>query len=387
MHFGQFNLMGYRTPGTKAHELYDNAIEKVKAAEANGFEIAWFAEHHFSNYCVCPSPLMMLARLAGETKRIKLGSAVVVTPLYQPLRLISEIGMVDALTHGRLVLGVGSGYQPYEFERFGEDLKDSVPKLFEMMEMLELAFTRDTFSYEGKHYRLPETHIASRPINGLPEVWVAGDNPLLHQLAARKGWTVMLTPRHASVPQLIEARNRLTGIYAGQGLDATRVAIAPLRARVHHRQQGRGGQLHGERAPPDPSLAEPALSRGAIDGTMLVEKTYNGEPPLEEFAQHVLIGDAAMVAERMAGLIAAARPKHMLLHFQAGASPHGPRSICPRIYASPDLSAARTDAGYARARCRCSCPHHRTGPRTTPWRLYRESLAEKPSSAQMPCRS
>ena len=139
MHFGQFNLMGYRTPGTKAHELYDNAVEQVKAAEANGFEIAWFAEHHFSNYCVCPSPLMMLARLAGETKRIKLGSAVVVMPLYEPVRLISEIGMVDALTHGRLVLGIGSGYQPYEFERFGEDLKDSVPKLFEMMEMLDTA--------------------------------------------------------------------------------------------------------------------------------------------------------------------------------------------------------------------------------------------------------
>ncbi len=176
MHFGQFNLMGYRTPGAKAYELYDNAVEQVKAAEANGFEIAWFAEHHFSNYCVCPSPLMMLARLAGETRRIRLGSAVVVTPLYQPVRLISEIGMVDALTHGRLVLGVGSGYQPYEFERFGEDLADSVPKLAEFMEMLELAFTRDTFSYSGKHYRLPETHIASRPVKGLPEIWVAGDN-------------------------------------------------------------------------------------------------------------------------------------------------------------------------------------------------------------------
>ncbi len=163
MHFGQFNLMGYRTPGTKAHEIYDNAVEQVKAAEANGFEIAWFAEHHFSNYCVCPSPLMMLARLAGETSRIKLGSAVVVAPLYQPVRLISEIGMVDALTHGRLVLGVGSGYQPYEFERFGEELADSVPKLFEFMDMLELAFTRDVFSYQGRHYTLPETHIAPRP--------------------------------------------------------------------------------------------------------------------------------------------------------------------------------------------------------------------------------
>src|SRR6267143_3686451 len=95
-----------------------------------------------------------------ETSRIKLGSAVVVVPLYQPVRLLSEIGMVDALTHGRLVLGVGSGYQPYEFERFGEALKDSVSKLTEFTEMLELAFTRDTFSYDGKHFKLPETHIA-----------------------------------------------------------------------------------------------------------------------------------------------------------------------------------------------------------------------------------
>jgi alkanesulfonate monooxygenase SsuD/methylene tetrahydromethanopterin reductase-like flavin-dependent oxidoreductase (luciferase family) len=320
MHFGQFNLMGYRTPGAKTHEIYDNAIEKVKAAEEAGFEIAWFAEHHFSNYCVCPSPLMMLARLAGETSRIKLGSAVVVTPLYQPVRLISEIGMVDALTHGRLVLGVGSGYQPYEFERFGEELKDSVPKLFEMMEMLELAFTRDVFSYEGKHYRLPETHIAPRPVNGLPEIWVAGDNPLLHQLAARKGWTVMLTPRHASVPQLIEARNRLAAVYAGQGLDATRVAIAPLR-HVCITDSKAEADSFMENVRHQIRLSQSLRHREElIDGTMLVEKTYKGEPSMEEAAKHVLIGDAGMVAERMAALIAAAGPKHMLLHFQAGAS-------------------------------------------------------------------
>jgi alkanesulfonate monooxygenase SsuD/methylene tetrahydromethanopterin reductase-like flavin-dependent oxidoreductase (luciferase family) len=321
MHFGQFNLMGYRTPGAKAHEIYDNAVEQVKAAEANGFEISWFAEHHFSNYCVCPSPLMMLARLAGETKRIKLGSAVVVTPLYQPVRLISEIGMVDALTHGRLVLGVGSGYQPYEFERFGEKLDDAVPKLFEFMEMLELAFTRDVFSYDGKHYRVPETHIAPRPVNGLPEIWVAGDNPALHKLAARKGWTVMLTPRHASVPQLLEARNRLAAVYAAEGLDATRVTIAPLR-HVCITDDKAEAENFMENARHQIRLSQSLRFREELmDGTMLVEKPYKSEPPMEEFARHMLVGSAELVAERLAALIAAARPKHMLLHFQAGASP------------------------------------------------------------------
>jgi alkanesulfonate monooxygenase SsuD/methylene tetrahydromethanopterin reductase-like flavin-dependent oxidoreductase (luciferase family) len=321
MDFGQFNLMGYRTPGTKAHQIYDNAIEQVKAAEQAGFAIAWFAEHHFSNYCVCPSPLMMLARLAGDTKRIKLGSAVVVTPLYQPVRLISEIGMVDALTHGRLVLGVGSGYQPYEFERFGEELAHSVPKLFEFMEMLELAFSRDTFSYEGKHYRLAETHIAARPVKGPPDIWVAGDNPALHQLAARKGWTVMLTPRHASVPQLLQARERLADVYASQGVDKARVAIAPLR-HVCITDSKSEAENFIENARHQIRLSQSLRFREElIDGTMLVEKPYKGEPPVEEFVKHVLIGDAETVAERITALIGAARPKHMLLHFQAGASP------------------------------------------------------------------
>ena len=95
MDFGIFNLMGYRAPGVATHSLYDGAIAQVKAAEAAGFDIAWFAEHHFSNYCACPSPLMMVARLAG-TSRIKLAPGVVVVPLYNPVRLVSEIGMVDA---------------------------------------------------------------------------------------------------------------------------------------------------------------------------------------------------------------------------------------------------------------------------------------------------
>ncbi len=321
MHFGQFNLMGYRTPGTKAHSLYDDAVEQVKAAETNGFEISWFAEHHFSNYCVCPSPLMMLARLAGETSRIKLGSAVVVTPLYHPVRLMSEIGMVDSLTHGRLVLGVGSGYQPYEFERFGEELTDSVPKLAEFMEMLELAFTRDTFSYSGKHYKLPETHIASRPIKGLPEIWVAGDNPVLHQLAARKGWTVMLTPRHATVPQLLEVRKKLAGIYSSVGLDGSRAAIAPLR-HVCITDSKKEAADFVDNARHQIRLSQSLRYREELlDGIMLVEKPYKDEPPIEELARHLPVGDAETVAERLTALIGAARPAHMLLHFQAGASP------------------------------------------------------------------
>lgn len=320
MHFGQFNLLGYRTRGIEAQRLYDDAVEQVKAAEAAGFEIAWFAEHHFSNYCAIPSPLMMVARLAGETKRIKLATGVVVAPLYNPVRLVSEIGMADAMTHGRLVLGVGSGYQPYEFERFGEDLADSVDKTLEFLEMLELAFTRDTFSFRGRHYSLPETHIASRPMRGLPDIWVAGDNARLQGHAAKKGYPVMVTPRHATVAQLIEVRKRLETIATEAGADARRVAIAPLRhVCVTESRAEAAGFVDNVRH--QIRLSQSLRHREEIlEGTMLIEKPYAGEPPIEDLAMSLPVGDAETVAERLSAIIRAAQPCHMLLQFQAGAS-------------------------------------------------------------------
>ncbi len=131
----------------------------------------------------------------------------------------------------------------------------------------------------------------------------------------------MLTPRHASVPQLLGARERLAGIYRAEGLDPTDVAIAPLRHVCITDSKAEAASFM-DNARHQIRLSQSLRFREElIDGTMLVEKPYKGEPPMEEFAKHVLIGDAEMVAERMAALIGAAGPKHMLLHFQAGASP------------------------------------------------------------------
>lgn len=320
MDFGQFNLMGYRDPGTATHAIYDATVEQVKAAEQAGFAISWFAEHHFSNYCVCPSPLMMIARLAGETKRIRLGSGVVIVPLYEPARLLAEIGMVDAMTHGRLVLGVGSGYQPYEFERFGADLKDSAPKLIEFMDMLEQAQTRETFSFAGQHYRMPETHIAPRTLNGVPDVFVAGDNPDLHRLAARRGYTVMVTPRHFTAEMLARARERIGAIYREAGTDPATMRFAALR---HMCVTDDRAEAHGflDHVRYQIRLSQSLRHREqAMQGAMLVEKPWTGEMSIEEMEQHMLVGSAETIAERMAEEIRRAQPCHYLLHFQAGGS-------------------------------------------------------------------
>jgi alkanesulfonate monooxygenase SsuD/methylene tetrahydromethanopterin reductase-like flavin-dependent oxidoreductase (luciferase family) len=329
MHFGQFNLMGYRLRGTATGQVLDQAVEQVKLAEAAGFEIAWFAEHHFSNYCVCPSPLMMVARLAGETSRIRLGTAVVVVPLYHPARLLSEIGMADSLCGGRLVLGVGSGYQPYEFERFGVDLGVSKEMLEEFMDLAALAFSRETFSYAGKHYRLPETHISARPVRGLPEVWVPGDSPVLHRLCARRGYVPLITGRLLGPAYLAEMRTTVEASFRAEGKDPATMPLAIQRFMcvTDSRQQTLAYVDHARH---QARLASNLRRREqVVDGSMLVEQPIPNEPPIDRIADNLLVGDVETIAERLTEEIRLARPSHMMFHFQVGGSdfPQALRSI------------------------------------------------------------
>lgn len=318
MDVGLFNLMGYRTPGASTAAIYDRTVVQVKAAEDAGFAIAWFAEHHFSNYCVCPSPLMMVARLAGETRRIRLASGVVIVPLYHPARLIAEVGMVDALTHGRLVLGIGSGYQPYEFERFGADLAESTPRLLEAMAMMEAGFAAETFAHDGAHYRMPVAHIAPRPVRGMPEIWVAGDNPDLHRYAAERDCVVMVTPRHFTPSMLAAARARFEGIRRAAGKPGETLRFGAMRPFCVTDDPQEAARFL-ENARWQIRLSQSLRRREqAMDGGMLIEKTWDGEPSIEEMGAHMMVGDAATVAARLAAEIRAANPCHYLFQMQVG---------------------------------------------------------------------
>ena len=124
MDFGVFNLLQHRNRAKAPHEILREAMEHTVLAEQLGFSRAWFAEHHFSNYSLCPSPLLLCSQAAALTKTIRVGTAVLILPLHTPARLIAEIALVDAMSNGRLDVGVGSGYQHYEFERLQADLRD-----------------------------------------------------------------------------------------------------------------------------------------------------------------------------------------------------------------------------------------------------------------------
>ena len=164
MDFGIFNLLQHRDRAKPPHELLAEAMEHVRLAEEMGLSRAWFAEHHFSNYSLCPSPLILCTQAAAMTKRIRVGCAVLILPLHAPARVIAEIALVDSLSGGRLDVGVGSGYQHYEFERLGADLGQNKIMFNEMLDMIELGLREPHFSYHGQYYNQPQTAINTRPV-------------------------------------------------------------------------------------------------------------------------------------------------------------------------------------------------------------------------------
>src|SRR5437870_5580908 len=225
MEFGIFNLMGAREADKSAAQVFAEVAEHTRLADQLGYRTAWFAEHHFSNYCLCASPLMMIAHCAAITEKIRLGTAVVVLPLYNPARLAAEIATADALSNGRLDLGIGAGYQPYEFERFGVDIKDNLEMTEEFCDILDLAFSRDFFGYKGKHYQMPETHIPSRPVHTPLPIYVAGHTQAMFRAAARHGYRVLTSGRVGGTKLLAEQYADIVAAFAAEKAHVSRAHI------------------------------------------------------------------------------------------------------------------------------------------------------------------
>jgi alkanesulfonate monooxygenase SsuD/methylene tetrahydromethanopterin reductase-like flavin-dependent oxidoreductase (luciferase family) len=322
MEFGIFNLMGSRDPAKPTAEVFAEIAEQTRLADELGYTIAWFAEHHFSNYCLCASPLMLVAHCAPITKKIRLGTAVVVLPLYNPARLAAEIATADALSNGRLLLGIGAGYQPYEFERFGVDIKANLEMTEEFCDILDRAFSQDFFSYNGKHYQIPRTHIPARPVQKPLPIYVAGHTEAMFRAAARHGYRVLSSGRVGGAALLAEQYQVIKEAFAAEGVPLANAHVTVNRF-CHITDSKEEGLRFAENARYQSRLASSLRRRQEVmEGTVLVDKPFPDEPPLEQIHQDLLIGDVETVAEKLAGEVRATHPVHICFSFKVGSTPH-----------------------------------------------------------------
>jgi alkanesulfonate monooxygenase SsuD/methylene tetrahydromethanopterin reductase-like flavin-dependent oxidoreductase (luciferase family) len=320
MEFGVFILAQQRGYHQTSQQVIGNAVEQTVAAEAAGFDTAWYAEHHFNNYSLCPSPLMMVAHCAGLTKRIRLGSAVCVLPLYHPARLLGEIGFVDTVSGGRLDLGIGSGYQQFEFDRFGVDLKDSHALFAEFYDVLHAGMQERIFSYSGKHLKIPPTSIAVRTVQTpMPPVWVTSGHPETLGRAIRDNHNLFVTALLNGVDAIKTLRERLEGIAAkeGRSIDDTRVGF--LRCGYASDNESEiTSYLDNARF--QRRLSESLKFRRAQsdDGYLMKEEAGPNDMSLETMRENLPVGSVNQVIDRMLEEITILKPTHIALQTQLG---------------------------------------------------------------------
>ncbi len=154
---------------------YREMLDLVRLAEALGFDSAWVSEHHGSSDGYLPSLLTMLAAFAAATERIRLGTGIVLTPLHDPLRLAEDAAVVDQLSGGRLLLGLGLGWREEEFRMLGVPLSERLRRTVETIEVLRRAWTGKRFSFEGRSFRYDRVRVTPPPARPAgPPIYLGG---------------------------------------------------------------------------------------------------------------------------------------------------------------------------------------------------------------------
>jgi alkanesulfonate monooxygenase SsuD/methylene tetrahydromethanopterin reductase-like flavin-dependent oxidoreductase (luciferase family) len=309
---GLFSLMGLYDRNTSPAAVVRTTVDMVGMAEDLHFDVAWFAEHLFTNHSICPSALMMVARCAGTTKRIRLGPAVLAMPFHNPLRLVQEVAFTDLLASGRLVLGLGCGYQPYEFDRFGVHPRDKYDLMFEAWDILNQGLTNGHIEYQGRFFKIPPTNLSMSPFGlKMPPVFVVSVHPPVVARIFREGATPFMSYGHRGLSQALKTRGAIESAWVAAGGDAATMPLAVHRYVyvTDDRNEARNAaECVRNLARAYETLICPSLD---MEGPFVRLMPFHDEPPLDDFLDSAVIGSAAYCAERLTEDIEVLRPTHM----------------------------------------------------------------------------
>ena len=281
-------------------ELYAQILDEIELADELGFSAFFLAEHHFHEYGLVPSPPTLLGAAAERTQRIGLGVAVSVLPFHQPLLAAEEYAMLDQMTGGRLVLGVGSGYLKHEFEGFYLAPWEKRARFDEALKIMVQAWEGKPFSYHGLYHHVENTRIAVTPLQKPhPPMWIA----ILRQEAAyhvgKQGQNIMLIP-YATCETKDDLKSVINEYYRGY-TEAANAERSDIAVALHTYVSESLGSARAE--------AEEALKRYVRSRLYAKRRSYDEL----ETAGLILFGDAEQVSSRIRELEAAGMNHLMIL--------------------------------------------------------------------------
>ena len=177
-------------------DVYANELRLLEMAEPLGFDSIWTVEHHFTDYTMCPDPVQLLTYMAGRTSRVKLGTGVIVLPWHDPMRIAEQIAMLDNLSGGRMILGIGRGLARVEYEGFRVDMNTSRERLIESIEAVLGGLEQGYLEYEGDLVRQPRREIRPEPrFSFRGRTYAAAVSPDSMPTMARLGVGLLVIPQ------------------------------------------------------------------------------------------------------------------------------------------------------------------------------------------------
>jgi len=284
--------------------LFEEGIEQIQFSEALGFDFVLVAEHHFSNYGMSPAPLLQALYIAERTKRLRIATGVLVLPHWPPLRLAEEVAVLDNLTGGRFICGIGRGFQPFEFARFGVKPDESRQRFDESLDILLRAWTADeAFTYDGQYVKVPEPVVVwPKPLQKPhPPLWVAGSSDDTVMLAAERDivpiTTSFLGPARIRAAASLWAHTRAR---LGKPTDGFELGIQTM-VHVAETDQEARANVHYARWQ---NRANRALNRQDVPNGRANPIAYEGEASEDDFFGTLFYGSPETVAAKYERLAA-----------------------------------------------------------------------------------
>jgi alkanesulfonate monooxygenase SsuD/methylene tetrahydromethanopterin reductase-like flavin-dependent oxidoreductase (luciferase family) len=211
MHVGSAVIFQNTGKHTTDQNVYQQDVRLADMVEPLGFESVWTVEHHFTDYTMSPDPLQFLTYMAGRTQHVKLGTMVVVLPWHDPLRVAEQVSVLDNLSNGRLILGLGRGAGRVEFDGFRQNMEDSRPRFIESAEMVLDGLEQGYCEYSGEFVQQPRVDIRPAPRATFKgRTYAAAVSPESVDIMARLGLGLLVIPQKPwdAVEQEIESYRR-----------------------------------------------------------------------------------------------------------------------------------------------------------------------------------
>ena len=174
-------------------QTYQEELSLADKAEDYGFDSLWSLDHHFTGYVMSPDPCQLLSYMAGRTKKIQLGTAVIVLPWHDPVEIAEKIALLDLVSGGRTIFGFGRGAAIVEYAGFRIPMDESRERFVECADIIRMGLTQESFSYDGTYYQIPDIQVRPRPISN-PETrfYASSVSPESADIMAKMGFGVLI---------------------------------------------------------------------------------------------------------------------------------------------------------------------------------------------------